>query len=60
MQRPKDVKKAEQVQRCALLDAERVTFLDLVDFIVDLVPLQFGCSAENYIRIGILQPEAEV
>ena len=61
MPRPKDVKKSEHVARCVLLDEERLLFSDLVDFILDLVPLQLsGGSTENYLRIGILRPEGNL
>ena len=61
MPRPKGVKKLEHVASCALLDEERLAFSELVDFIVDLVPLQLWVGwTENYLCICILQLEGDL
>ena len=56
---PRELKKQEHEARCTILDEERATFVVLVGFIVDLVPLALELRAPNYVRIRLRQPETE-
>ena len=57
--RPREPKKHEHEAWCILLDEERVAFVVLVGFIVDLVPSALEARAANYVRIGLRMPETE-
>ena len=48
--RKQELKAHEHVQRCAILDAERLSCRDLVSFVVDVVPVTCESGSTNYVR----------
>ena len=57
--RTHELKHLEHKARCSIKDEERESFLEVVNFLVDLVPLSLAYVSAIYVRIWIRQPVEE-